>query len=69
MHPFFLIFYVKRANLLKGLVTLGQANLMFVPITFCFFSDFKNSKTFRHLCFAGNPFLSFRNAENEVYGF
>ena len=35
MHPFFLIFYVKRAHLLKGLVTLGQANLMFVPITFC----------------------------------
>ena len=33
--PIFLDFYVKRANLLKGLVTLGQANLMFVLITFC----------------------------------
>ena len=35
MHPFFLIFEVKRTTLLKGLVTLGQANLTFVPITFC----------------------------------
>ena len=35
MSPFFLIFEVKRTNLLKGLVTFGQANLTFVPITFC----------------------------------
>ena len=39
MSAFFLIFEVKITNLLKGLVTLGQANLTFVPITFYFLDE------------------------------